>query len=105
MSDINEVTADFVSDGDHTRAPILLERTCYACPEQYDAWQNGHRVGYLRLRHGYFAAYLGDPSGPRIYLAEPEGDGIFAEDERDQYLSEACAALAEHLAALPEAQS
>ena len=105
MSGINEVNADFVSYGDQTRPPILLRNTCYACPEQYDAYQNGQRVGYLRLRHGYFAAYLGDPSGPRIYDAEPEGDGIFDPSERDRYLSEACAALAEHLAALPEAEA
>ena len=105
MSGISEANADFVAYGDHTRPPVLLRRTCRNCPELYEAYQNGQLVGYLRLRHGYFTAQLGGPDGPEVYEAQPEGDGIFDPEERDRYLSEACAALAEHLATLPEVRS
>ena len=27
-------------------------RTCDACPEQYDIYSNGEKVGYVRLRFG-----------------------------------------------------
>lgn len=66
-----------------------------ACPEQYDVYCGDVRVGYLRLRHGLFRADYFPPPGGRVvvYEAEPEGDGIFQDDERKAYLSEACAAI------------
>lgn len=72
---------------------IQLIQTCGACPEQYDAFLNGKQVGYLRLRHGLFYVAYPDASGIRIYEAEPEGDGIFAEHERERYLTEAKLAI------------
>lgn len=66
-----------------------LECTCNACPEQYDVFKNKVPVGYLRLRHGYFTARVPNCSGNVVYEAEPKGDGIFEEDEREFYLERA----------------
>ena len=71
-----------------------LERTCGACPEQYDVFDSeGERCGYLRLRHGGFRAdypYCGEGT---VYSASPEGDGIFEDHEREHYLTEAIKAI------------
>jgi hypothetical protein len=67
---------------------IKLERTCYACPEQYDAYdEKGKRVGYLRLRHGTFRVDCPDCGEQEVYVAHPKGDGIFYDEERNYYLS------------------
>mgnify|MGYP003314552521 CR=1 FL=1 len=73
---------------------ITLEQTCGACPEQYDAYKNGEKVGYLRLRHGYFRAECDDVT---VYEALSQGDGCFTDAERDFYLSEALRAIDEYL--------
>ena len=70
-----------------------LDRTCGACPEQYDVYKDFVKVGYLRLRHGWFYATIPDCSGERVYEASPEGDGIFEYDERERYLTEAVKAI------------
>lgn len=71
-----------------------LVQTCGACPEQYDVTYKYKEAGYLRLRHGFFTVQYPDASGKIIYSAEPEGDGIFRDDERDYYLTMAKMALA-----------
>ena len=76
---------------------ITLECTCDACPEQYDAFLDGDQVGYLRLRHGYFYASVPDVGGTVVYEAEPNGDGIFENDERQFYLNQAKLAIARSL--------
>lgn len=70
--------------------------TCGACPEQYDVFDDsdGKKVGYLRLRHGYFRADYPDCGDETVYEAETKGDGIFEDDERMPQLSAAVAALA-----------
>ena len=68
---------------------IELIRTCYACPEQYDAFVDGEQVGYLRLRHGEFTVEYPDVYGKLIYEAEPEGDGLFSDNEREYFLNKA----------------
>ena len=65
---------------------IELVQTCGACPEQYDAYLNGEKVGYLRLRHGTFRVDYGGAGGETIYSASPIGDGCFEVDEREGYL-------------------
>ena len=70
-----------------------LEMTCGACPEQYDVRKDGELVGYLRLRHGSFYADYPDRGGETVYVALPEGDGMFKDHERDQYLTEAITAI------------
>ena len=79
---------------------IKLVETCGACPEQYDAYYRGEKVGYLRLRHGYF--YCENlRSGLNVYDAHPQGDGIFDYNERDYYLNAACTALLNALKSEP----
>lgn len=73
---------------------IVLKLTCSACPEQYDAYYEGEKIGYLRLRHGRFTVDWLRPGGPTLYTAAPKGDGAFEYDERDTYLTEAVMALA-----------
>lgn len=69
-----------------------LIKTCEAYPEQYDFYLDDRKIGYLRLRWGYFRAeYV--PSGETAYEAYPKGDGIFDSDERDYYLKRALDAL------------
>jgi hypothetical protein len=81
---------------------IELVQTCSACPEQYDAFENGRQVGYLRLRHGYF--YVECPGINRgvvksetVYEAEigPRGMdvGCFNEEERQEHLPKAIEAI------------
>ncbi len=65
---------------------IRLVETCFACPEQYDAYDGDQQVGYLRLRHGTFTVECPDVHGELVYRASPEGDGRFGNDERDYYL-------------------
>ena len=71
-----------------------LKRTCFACPEQYDVYKDGKDVGYLRLRHGIFRA---DCGGDTVFQAQPTGDGIFDDYERDRYLRLAVTAIHEKL--------
>ena len=76
---------------------IRLDKTCDACPEQYDAFdESGRLIGYLRLRHGYFTVQCPDAGGDLVYSAEPEGDGIFGDIERDIYLLAAKKAIADY---------
>lgn len=65
---------------------VRLVLTCYACPEQYDAFIGTEQVGYLRLRHGSFRVDYPDCGGETIYEGSPNGDGIFDDDERDHFL-------------------
>lgn len=67
-----------------------LELTCQACPEQYDVLDDeGNLVAYLRLRHGSFTAQCPDVGGDLVYQAYPKGDGIFEDEERYRFLTEA----------------
>lgn len=76
-----------------TKSIINLQRTCDACPEQYDAYLDGEQVGYLRLRHGRFTVQCPNVGGDLVYTASPNGDGIFEYEERDGYLRHAVAAI------------
>jgi len=70
-----------------------LELTSTACPEQYDVFKDSKMVGYLRLRHGYFSAEVPDCGGKLVYEANPDGDGSFYDNERDNYLTAAIYAI------------
>jgi hypothetical protein len=76
---------------------IALVMTCGACPEQYDAINGrGEKVGYLRLRSGWFRVDYLRCGGPTIFKAEPKGDGSFEHDEREGFLKAAIDAIKEH---------
>lgn len=72
---------------------ITFVKTCWACPEQYDAFFEGKKVGYLRLRHGTFRVDYPDCGGENIYIGYPAGDGCFDEEERAGYLQKAANAI------------
>jgi hypothetical protein len=55
--------------------------------------KNHDVVGYLRLRHGFFRVDYPHCGGETIYTAEPKGDGIFEDDERDFFLEMAVTAI------------
>ena len=76
---------------------FILHQTCSACPEQYDVYKNKRRVGYLRLRHGFFTAEFPWCGGECVYEAEPNGDGRFDENERDFHLKLAIEAIKQKL--------
>lgn len=46
---------------------MKFEQTCGACPEQYDVFDNGRKVGYVRLRHGHLYAAVPDVGGDIVY--------------------------------------
>jgi hypothetical protein len=73
---------------------VELKLTCEACPEQYDAFYLGKKIGYLRLRHGIFTVDYPFCGEKIIFTAYPEGDGMFFdEEERSYYLGKAKIAL------------
>ncbi len=72
---------------------IKLVETCWACPEQYDAFYNGEQVGYLRLRHGQFTVECPDVEDQLVYSAETTGDGRFEYEERNFHLDNAKKAI------------
>jgi hypothetical protein len=82
-------------------ATYTLILTCSACPEQYDVLLDGKLVGYLRLRHGYFAAYaLPNNISNRefknmkdVYESYTIGDGMFDDAERDPELKKSIVAI------------
>lgn len=68
--------------------------TSIACPEQYNVFDSsGKQVGYFRLRHGKFRADVPDCGGETVYTSRTKGDGTFAEEERDEELKRALAAM------------
>lgn len=71
-----------------------VQLTCSWCPEQYDVYKGKHRIGYLRLRHGWFRADYPDCGGDTVYEAQPVGDGAFIDAaERERHLRAAVRAL------------
>jgi len=79
---------------DYEISGYFLQRTCAACPEQYDVFNSDdEQVGYLRLRHGYFRADVPDCGGETVYESNPKGDGVFDDDERMQELTNAVHAI------------
>ena len=76
-----------------TADDIVLDQTCGACPEQYDAYIGGVQVGYLRLRHGTFRVDCPTSGGETVYRAYPDGDGCFMDHERARHLAAARQAI------------
>lgn len=76
---------------------FILEQTCYACPEQYDVFLDGKQVGYLRLRHGYFRCDYPNCGGEILYHTYCDSDGIFSDEERNEYIPKALHAIADKL--------
>ena len=69
---------------------LLFERTCPACPEQYNVYNKGKKqIGYVRLRHGSFNVYFPECSDVYLYNEHLENThGEFnSEEQRKHYLT------------------
>jgi len=78
---------------------ITFVRTCLACPEQYDAFDEDNKlIGYLRLRHSRFTVECPNVGGELVYVANLEGGGIgiFENEERYEHLKKAAQAISKH---------
>lgn len=83
---------------------IKLLMTCGACPEQYEAFLCGRKVGYLRLRWGEFSVRVPDELGREVYAATTGGqyDGTFgSQEDRVYHLDRAKKAIAQALTGSP----
>jgi len=79
---------------------ITFVRTCLACPEQYDAFdEDNKQVGYLRLRHSRFTVECPNVGGELVYVASIDGFdvGIFNDEERYEHLQKAAHAIGKHI--------
>lgn len=66
---------------------LQFYKTCFACPEQYDVFNNKSPVGYIRLRWGCLTVEYPDVGGELIYEASigNEWCGEFESEEQRQY--------------------
>lgn len=90
---VREILEEMSQPG--TPVPVVLNRTCDACPEQYEVFRDERQIGYMRLRHGYFSVSYPDHGGKEVYRAQPQGDDVFEDHERDFYLEQGLIALLE----------
>ncbi len=74
-----------------------LVQTCGACPEQYDVFKDGKYAAYFRLRHGWFRADVGECGRETVFESgDMNGDGMFEDGERIEFLTKAVNAVHEH---------
>jgi len=55
---------------------VRAERTCFACPSQWDMWDDQGNYIYVRFRHGYLTVSY-DVGGEMIFESEA---GEYADD-------------------------
>lgn len=77
----------------YTKNGFVLHLTCPLCPEQYDVFFAGQKVGYLRLRHGCFTVEHPDCFCDLILQEYPDGTGMFERYERIVFLTKALRAI------------
>lgn len=73
-----------------------FKETCHACPEQYDVFLKGKRVGHVRLRCGDLWCEYPDVAGEIIYFHSFVDDflGRFKVDnDRESYLEKIAESL------------
>ena len=63
---------------------LEFKMTCRACPEQYDVFEDGVQVAYVRLRHGSLRVDVPDCGGETIYTHEflDNKKGCFSRDRQ-----------------------
>jgi hypothetical protein len=94
LSDLEEAQGNKEWPADRVILGYQLRCTCPACPEQYDVLTaDGNKIGYLRLRHGWFRADAPACGGETVYESNPNGDGMFDDDERVPELTKAVEAI------------
>lgn len=68
---------------------LELKMTCGFAPEQYEVFKGGKQIAYFRLRHGEFTVHCPDYPGELMFFAEPNGDGMFDDEERIEFMTNA----------------
>jgi len=68
---------------------LELKMTCRFAPEQYEVFKDGQQIAYYRLRHGEFGIHCPDHNGELMFFAETNGDGMFDDDERIEFMTNA----------------
>jgi hypothetical protein len=63
---------------------ISMERTCYACPSQWDGITDDNRKVYIRYRHGQLSVSIGEP-GDEADDAGVNGECIYAGDNGEAF--------------------
>jgi hypothetical protein len=81
----------------YLRHGLEIKLSCGACPEQYEVFKDGVQVAYYRLRHGEFTVNAPSVFSEQILTVEPNGDGIFDDNERLKYLTMAMRKVIESL--------
>lgn len=94
LAELEELQGNTAWPADRVILGYQLQCTCPACPEQYDVFtSDGQKIGYLRLRHGYFRADVPSCGGETIYNSNVKGDGMFDDAERVPELTKAVEAI------------
>ena len=80
------------------RNEIVLDKTCCACPAQWDAYYSGEIVGYIRFRYGRMTVECPNVGGELVYSMQSE-DGMqgafYSATEEKVFLSKALNAITE----------
>lgn len=81
---------------------IKLFKTCEACPEQYEVYNEGENIGYIRYRRGWLKAnpiingeYLFDENVVEEQIGD-QYDGILPEDSREVLLKNCITKIVEY---------
>jgi len=76
-----------------------LEALSAACPESYDAFLDGKRVGHIKLRYGRLTVWYDDVGGEIVLRKHLQHMfGLFADaEDRHNHLIEACEAIRNHI--------
>ena len=68
---------------------LRFEKTCEACPEQYDVFDGDENVGYVRLRWGWVSAEVPGAYEDKLVFSEQidkEGfQGEFSDENQRKY--------------------
>lgn len=56
-----EIDDNWADTRNRTMGEYFFKNINYACPEQYEVFQNGYTVGYVKLRGGYFMVTVRAP--------------------------------------------
>ena len=63
--------------------------TCFACPEQYDVYHDGHYIAYVRERHGHLTVNPvtnGEINWDELIYEEHEGEQGYCFEKRAEKL-------------------
>ena len=80
------------------RDKIILDKTCWACPAQWDAYYKGKIAGYIHLRWGHMTVECPDVGGELVYSMQADDvmmGTFYSKLEEKLFLDNALTAIAE----------